>query len=307
MPKITIILPVYNGGNYLKLSVASVLQQQFTDFEFLIIDDCSTDNSWLFLQELKDSRIKLFKNEKNKGLFYNLNFLINQATSSLIKIWTQDDIMYPFCLQKVFHFHELHSNIGFSYSERDYIDEAGNLLSNNKIDNTPEIVNRNLHTHIAFITGSIAGNIANVALNKHALDAVGLFNEKMKISGDFEMWVRLAKDYDIGFIKTALIQLRNHKGQLSGQERYYIYHLIEDIETYQLLFAYISPEAQKNGRLILRNKKLLFYYTLMIKAFLKGKFFTGFRFFKLLSSFDKFHLLTWSFFKNKFLKINSIT
>ena len=301
MPEISIILPVFNGGNYLKQSVASVLQQQFTNFELLIIDDCSTDNSWQYLQQLQDSRIKLFKNEKNKGLFFNLNFLIQQSACPIIKIWTQDDIMYPICLQKVFSFHQVHSNIGFSYSERDYIDAAGNLIPNNKVDTTPEIVDTNLHTHIAFITGSIAGNIANVAINKHALNSVGLFNENMKISGDFEMWVRLAKDFNIGFIKMPLVQLRNHKGQLSGQERYYIYHLIEDIQTYQLLFAYITPERQKQGRLLLRNKKLLFYFTLMIKAFLKGKLITGYRFFVLLSSFDKFHLLTWSFMKNKIL------
>ena len=83
-PEITIILPVYNGGHYLVESVNSVLTQSFTNFELLIIDDCSTDGSWKYLSGLTDSRVKLIKNETNQGLFYNLNFLIKKSSSDLI-------------------------------------------------------------------------------------------------------------------------------------------------------------------------------------------------------------------------------
>ena len=74
MYPISIILPVYNGEKYLKICVDSVLNQTYSNFEFLIIDDCSTDSSWEYLNSLTDRRVKLFRNEKNKGLFFNLNF-----------------------------------------------------------------------------------------------------------------------------------------------------------------------------------------------------------------------------------------
>ncbi len=94
-----------------------------------------------------------------------------------------------------------------------------------------------------------------------ALDKAGLFNETMKISGDFEMWVRLAKDHSVGFINLPLIKLRNHKEQLSGKEEYYIYHLIEDIQAYEYLKSYTTEQQQAEGKKLLRNYKLMFYYT----------------------------------------------
>lgn len=305
MPSISIILPVYNGQPFVTDSVSSVLQQKYTDFEFLIIDDSSTDGSWEYLNSLNDNRISLFRNEKNKGLFYNLNYLIKKSTSPIIKIWSQDDIMYENCIEEVITFHQKYPSIGFSYSNRDYIDSKGALIEINKIDNTPEIVSPELHTKIAFITGSIAGNIANVAINKMVLDTVGGFNEKMKISGDFDMWVRLAMNHSVGFIHKRLVQLRNHNGQLSGQEKYFIYHLKEDIEVYTFLLSNVPKSIAKEGKTTLRKGKLLFYYTLMLKAILKGNLITAFKFLILLNKFDSFLLLTWYYFQIRVLSINS--
>jgi len=302
MPAISIILPVYNGIKYIEQSVNSVLQQQFTDFEFLIVDDCSGDGCWEYLQGIEDKRLLLYRNEKNKGLFYNLNFLIEKSSGPIIKIWTQDDVMYLDCIKEVVAFHQRHAEIGFSYTDRDYINADGAVINTVRQDRTPEIVSTALHSQIAFITGSIAGNIANVAINKSILDEVGVFNERMKISGDFEMWVRLAKNHPIGFIKKRLLQLRNHKGQLSANEQYLIYHLKEDIEAYRILLEYLPMVQQTEGRKLLRNNKFIFYYTLMLKAFFKGQIKTGVRFFKLLSGFDNFFILTGCYIRNKVLR-----
>ena len=115
-PAITVILPVYNGGKYLISSVESVLKQSYPNYEFLILDDCSTDNSWFYLNSIKKENVKLYRNEKNKGLFYNLNFLIKESKSGLIKLWAQDDIMYPRCLESFVHFFEQYPFLGCIHS-----------------------------------------------------------------------------------------------------------------------------------------------------------------------------------------------
>lgn len=304
MNPIAVILPVYNGGEYLRLSVQSVLDQSFQEFEFYIVDDCSTDQSWAYLNSLRDKRIRLFRNDINKGLFYNLNFLIQSSGNALIKLWAQDDIMYPECLEKTVVFHKKHPQIGFSYSGRHHIDENGIIIQSEFIDRTPEIVSTKLHSRIAFYTGSIAGNIANVTLNRHALNKVGLFREDMKISGDFDMWVRLARDHDIGFINAPLIQLRDHKSQLSRQERYYIFHLKEDLQVYRYLLNYVTTEECVEGRLLLRNYKLLFYFMLMGKALIKGRFKTFLAFYNTLSGFDNIGLLTICFLRQRVFQRN---
>lgn len=299
MPEISVILPVYNGMHYLKDSVESVLYQEHADWELLIVDDCSSDGSWEYLNTIEDKRVRIFRNASNRGLFPNLNFLIGHSAAPIIKIWAQDDIMYTNCLREFVRFHHRHPYIGFSYSERHYIDNAGELTISPKVDETPEIVSQPLHTEIAFITGSIAGNIANVALSKSALKKTGLFNEKMKISGDFEMWVRLARRYSIGFINKPLIQLRNHSGQLSEQSQYYYYHLKEDLETYQLLFDYIEQEERERGIRILRKTKFVFYYTLMLKFLYRAKFSVALDFFNTLRRFDNIFLITYHFIRVK--------
>ena len=302
MSEISIILPVYNGIQFLEQSVLSVLGQDDNKFEFLIIDDCSTDNSWEYLSSIKDERVKIFKNEVNKGLFFNLNFLINKSTSPLIKLWGQDDIMYNNCIKEIIEFHSQNPQIGFSYTACNYMIENNNeAVSADKIDATPSIISSELHARIAFLTGSISSNISNVTLSKRALDKVGLFNENMKMSGDFDMWVRIAEHYPVGFLNKKLIQVRKHSQQLSRQERYYVIVLKEGIQIYNYLLSYVNKNLKKEGRNLLRNYSLLFYYTLMVKAFLKGHFKIGYIFFKTLNYFDNIWVLSFYFLRNRIL------
>src|ERR1017187_381648 len=300
-PHISIILPVYNGLGFLETSLSSVLKQSFSNFELLIIDDVSTDDSLKYLRSLKDERIRLYSNNENKGLFFNLNFLIKNSNAPLIKLWSQDDIMNDFCIERIIEFHNKHPQIGFSYSGRDIINEHGEIISTDFIDATPEIIDQPLHSKIAFFTGSIAGNISNVTITEKALKKTGQFDESMKISGDFDMWVRIAENFPIGYIKNHLIQLRRHKGQLSRQKKFYINHLKEDFKVYQYLLNYLNDRERSEGKAILRSHKLLFYYTLMVKAFFKGSINTGFDILRTLNKFDNFWILSFYFIKNRII------
>ena len=298
-PQVSVVLPVYNGGQYLQQSVQSILNQELTNFELLIIDDCSTDGSLQYLQSLQDSRIQLFTNEHNRGLFYNLNFLIGKSKAGLIKLWAQDDVMFCFCLSRFVDFFEQYPGIGFMYSQRDIIDEGGNIIRGGAVDNTPFMLTPHMHAAIAYFNGSIAGNISSVCLSKLALEKVGPFNEEMKISADFDMWVRLARHYDTGFISDHLLQLRDHPGQLSRDESLYFYHLKEDLQVYRYLDSYMPGPLKLEGKKLMRHHKLAFYYTLMIKALLKGRMKTAYRFYRALTGYDNFIRLTMGFIESK--------
>lgn len=301
-PVISVILPVYNGGDFLKLSIESVLQQDLVDFEFLILDDCSTDGSWNFIERINDPRVTRYRNEKNRGLFYNLNFLVSKSQADLIKLWAQDDIIYPNCLSSVVAMHNKYPNLGFSYTGKEFIDQYGNEKLVNYVDNTPEIISSELHARISFFTGSIAGNIANVCIRREALNKVGPFREDMKISADFDMWVRLAKEHDTCFIREKLTRLRHHSGQLSQKGSLYIYHVKEDIEVFQNLLGYVEPAIHKEGKMLLRKHKFVFYYTLMVKELLHGRFHSAYDFYRELANADNFLKLTLSFIKGKIKK-----
>ncbi len=303
MPLITVILPVYNGINFVKESVDSVLSQTLTDFDFLILDNNSSDGTWEYLNTITDKRVKIFRNKEYHELFHNMNYLCKRSETELTKLWSHDDIMVPDALEKTVKFYQDNPGLGFIYTAVKTIDENSKVTKGAKDDITPAIVDKETHARICFRWGSIAGNIANVTIVTEAFRKVGFFDEEMKICGDFDMWVRIGEFYNIGFINDPITYLRSHSKQLSRQEVYYIKHVEEDIVVYNKLFTYIPKELRKEGINEMRESKLVFYYTLMVHAFFKKGFKAGYDFWKAISKIDSPVILTWYFIKVKLLKI----
>ena len=107
-PKLTVLMPVYNASPYLREAMDSILQQTFSEFEFLIIDDGSTDESVSIIEKYNDPRIRFLKNERNIGISATLNKGIEIANCELIARMDADDISYPERLQKQFDYMTSH-------------------------------------------------------------------------------------------------------------------------------------------------------------------------------------------------------
>lgn len=95
IPYFTIAIPAFNGKNFLKESVKSVLNQTYRDFELVIIDDHSTDGAWEYIQTINDPRVRIFRNEKNLGIVLNWKRCIEEAKGKWFKFLMSDDIMFP--------------------------------------------------------------------------------------------------------------------------------------------------------------------------------------------------------------------
>jgi len=94
-PRIGVLMPVYNVAPYIKESIQSILDQSFSDFELLIIDDCSTDETFNIIQSFQDTRIKLIRNDVNKGLVYGLNLGLQLLQNDYIARMDGDDLCLP--------------------------------------------------------------------------------------------------------------------------------------------------------------------------------------------------------------------
>lgn len=105
MPKVSVIIPNFNNGRYIKEAIKSVQEQTLKDIEIIIIDDCSTDDSWNILQQIakSDSRIKLSQNQKNSGAGLSRNAGLDIATGEFIKFLDSDDTMDPDVLETMYH------------------------------------------------------------------------------------------------------------------------------------------------------------------------------------------------------------
>lgn len=112
MAKVTVLMPTYNVAPYVKEAVESVLRQSYTDFELLIIDDCSTDGTLDVVRSISDSRIRIVQNERNLGLADNLNRGLSLIETELVSRMDGDDIAEPHWLQSEVAVLESHPEIG---------------------------------------------------------------------------------------------------------------------------------------------------------------------------------------------------
>lgn len=236
--RISILLPVFNGLKYLDKSISGILNQDYSDFELIILDDHSLDGSYEFISSINDSRVKVFKNEKNMGLFFSLNKLIAKANGEIIILWCQDDVLLPTALEIIDKFHIQFPEIAFCYADRKYIDRFGHILEDHTTINdlTPTVINPELHLKIAWFTGSISGNISALAFKKNVFEKYGSFKEDFIYSADFEFQIRVGLSENIGRIKDTLFFQRIHNEQLSAQVSKSIFQLKEDLYVFDIMF-----------------------------------------------------------------------
>lgn len=182
-PKISVLMACFNSSKTIKESIDSVLDQTFRNFEFLIIDDCSSDDTFKKLQNYKnlDSRIRVFKNNKNIGLTKSLNILISQTTAPFIARQDADDISIKSRFEK--QFSTLKNNKYDVCTTRAKIKN-----SNRKIPKYSYLIPKKLiikHKN-PFIHGTLM-------IKKDALESVGCYNEKFYYSQDYELFYKLLK------------------------------------------------------------------------------------------------------------------
>ena len=128
---ISIVMPVYNGSRYLRESIESILNQSFTNWELIMVNDCSTDSSLEIMQEYaeRDSRITVYSNKQNMKLPSSLNIGFQYAKGKYFT-WTSDDNLYEKnALWEMYACLEENEEIGLVYCDMWNIDEEGNILS----------------------------------------------------------------------------------------------------------------------------------------------------------------------------------
>lgn len=132
VPKISVIMSVYNGQPFIKEAVESILSQTHKNFEFIIVDDGSTDSTLKYLKHVKDKRIIIIKNSKNLGLSASLNKAINKSKSEYITRMDADDISYPRRLETQLNFLQKNKKVDLCGSYATLINENGKVVGTNK-------------------------------------------------------------------------------------------------------------------------------------------------------------------------------
>lgn len=260
MPIVSILLPVYNGELYLDICIQSVLNQSFTDWELIIQDDCSQDNSMAIIQRYKDSRISYARNKSNQHIARNLNLALERARGHYIQLLGQDDRLLQTCLQEQLSFWKSNPNLGFTFFPATKIDKNGKQLIeasqvwDPQYKNTPAVCKPIEALLLFYNYGCLPGNISTVMFKRDRIEKVGMFDESYFICLDWDMWIRLATNYGFGFIYKNLVEIRSHPNQESSNPKLVVYTISETYRCLNLIEQALPSEIINDLR-IGRQKK----------------------------------------------------
>lgn len=185
MPKVSVIMPVYNGERYLRQSIGSILAQSFSDFELIIVNDGSTDGTAMIISSFADPRIRTLVNENNSGIIIALNKGLEAATGVYLCRMDADDVSLPDRLMKQVGYMDAHPDIAVLGAGVIFIDPAGNTIRLMKFPESPEAVRRSMLVHNPFAHGS-------VCMRRAVVSEMGNYNLQFLHNEDYDLWLRLA-------------------------------------------------------------------------------------------------------------------
>lgn len=206
-PKVTVLLPAYNSEHYIKEAIDSILAQTFQDFELLVIDDGSTDNTLKLIQSCNDNRINVISNPVNRGLIASLNIGLKEAKGELIARMDADDISLPERIEKQVKFMDENLNIGASGTWLQFFGKQTDVV---KFPTNPKEVN------LRFLLGVQIGHACSI-IRKELITKFNLsYDPVYKYSEDTDFWVRVLKHCDISNIPEVLYLYRKTDTQISA-------------------------------------------------------------------------------------------
>ena len=287
-PLVSVLMAAYNSENFISEAIESVLASSYKNFELIICDDKSSDNTVSIANtyKLKDNRVSVYINEKNLGDYPNRNRAASYAKGTYIKYLDHDDIIYPWGLEAMLNCMEKYPHAGFGLMSYGLVQ-----TSSYPILNTPIEAYRNYFFKAALIGMGPSGAI----FKKTAFDDVGGFSGKPFV-GDSEIWLALSQKYDLVRMPNDLIWYRIHADQESKRE---IMDPMKAIRRFKILESALEhpqcplPEYEK--RSALRNYKNVSVRQIILRNIFSLRFRKiifhfkncGFTFFDFLFAFTK--------------------
>lgn len=234
MPKVSIVLPTYNGEKYIKESIDSIINQVYMDWELIIVNDCSNDNTLQIIHEYeeRDKRIKVINNPKNRKLPKSLNIGFKNAVGEYLT-WTSDDNIYlPNAIEKMVNYLEEHPADYMVCAGMNWIDADGNILQ----ENHPQYSNKRM------MSNDYVG--ACFLYRRKVIYDVGEYDPNMFFVEDYEYWLRILFKYKyIANINEILYLYRRHNDSLTATKKDEIHRQLLNLRKKYISSIIAMPET----------------------------------------------------------------
>lgn len=246
-PKISIILPCYNGADMLDGAIESIQNQTFKDWELIIVNDCSTDNTLEVANAYaaKDERIRVFSNEQNSKLPATLNHGFREARGEYWT-WTSDDnLLLPNFCEEMSRYLDEHPEVGFVVGDEYIIDADGNIIGESiKPDNIRPQLPLNNYVGATFM------------YRREIAQQMGEYRTDLFLVEDYEYWLRMSLQTDMGHVNKTLYKYRHHSKSLSATRKHDVQ---ERLVRMRLMYRTQVEQLLQNDPRSLR----LFYYRIV--------------------------------------------
>lgn len=233
MTKVSIILPTYNGAQYIEASIASCLEQTYSDIELVVVDDCSTDETPQVLSRYADdSRVKIIRHDVNRKLPAALNTGFANASGSYLS-WTSDDNWFaPNAIEEMVAYLDNHPDVGFVYSDYWLVDEYGQTIRQVEAG-----IPSHLETRCA---------IASFVYRREVYEAVGDYDPELFRIEDYDYWLRVAQQFKLGWLAQPLYYYRRHASSLTGKDDLANRaHMFDELQT-----RFFGPDPKREKRVL---------------------------------------------------------
>ena len=204
IPKVSVVMSVYNGERYLRESVESILAQTFTDYEFIVVDDGSTDETWDILNSYTDSRLVLLRNESNMGLPASLNRGLAIARGRYVARQDADDFSFPHRLERQVAYLDAHSFVGIVGTGRVTVSESGEAISVYHMPTSDDRIRAWLLRRSPFCHGTVMAR-------RYLLYETGGYRAALPVTEDYDLWLRLAERCEMANLTEVLYAYRSHE------------------------------------------------------------------------------------------------
>jgi len=259
-------MPVYNARQYLAEAIESVLQQTYTDWELIIVNDGSTDSSKAISNSFSDKRIRYYENESNKGLIYTRNLLISKASGQYLSFLDSDDVALPARLERQVCF--LDNNPGYAMcgTWAYMIDREGREIKKINLSRKNSQIKCTLLFASSFLQSSVM--IRRDVLSENQYDPA------FPLAEDYELWCRLSKKYSLYNIPQKLTLYRWHEHNISKEKRDGLASNVQRIQERELHNIGITPsDEEMEVHLSISNRNMFGYsdkeYLTKLRAWMK--------------------------------------
>jgi glycosyltransferase involved in cell wall biosynthesis len=213
--KLSIVICSYNRASYIGKAIKSILDQTFSDFEVIIIDDCSKDNTENIVKELikKDSRIKYYKNEENLGISKSRNRGISLSNGEYIAMLDSDDYWIDNRkIEKQIEILDKNKDMGLIGSNILCINTDGQKLKESKYQTEDKDIRNKILIKNQFAQSSII-------FKKELINKIGNYNEELDVCEDYDLWLKIGKISKLANIKDITTAYLIHSGGISKQRK----------------------------------------------------------------------------------------